>query len=278
MLFRNARTPILAISQPAHAWISGQLLRAWATPLDEHLLLAAEQHDIGWLDWETVPTFDLATGRPHLFRDVGAATHAPMWARGVDRACAAWGRRVALLVSRHGTTIYTRFTTRHHLGADDTAAIHHYLQTQGALQAEWTRALALDQATLDHDTDLIALSDTLSLALCGELDVPLVLDAPILDAPILDAPILDAPILDAPILDAPVPEALGRVGAMAGLTVGRRGEDFTLAPWPLRPPTLTVEAEARALPSAGRFPDAAAMQAWHAAAATIPLRIRLIPG
>jgi hypothetical protein len=50
----NHGPDVLAISQPARAWISGQLLRAWAEPLGEPLLLGAEQHDIGWLDWETL--------------------------------------------------------------------------------------------------------------------------------------------------------------------------------------------------------------------------------
>lgn len=96
MLFREAsNAPALAISQPAHAWISGQLLRAWAEPLEQPLLLAAEQHDLGWLDWETAPSFDPQTGRPHLFRAVGVAVHAPMRARGVHRALNAWGQRVA---------------------------------------------------------------------------------------------------------------------------------------------------------------------------------------
>ena len=113
MLFCNHNSGVLAISQPAHAWISGQLLRAWAEPLGEPLLLAAEQHDIGWLDWEAAPTFDPETGRPHLFRHVGAATHAPMWTRGVERALAAWGAHVALLISMHGGLIYRRFTDRH---------------------------------------------------------------------------------------------------------------------------------------------------------------------
>ena len=55
MLFRTDPSATLAISQPAHAWLSGQILRAWGAPLAETLLLAAEQHDIGWMDWETAP-------------------------------------------------------------------------------------------------------------------------------------------------------------------------------------------------------------------------------
>jgi Protein of unknown function (DUF3891) len=92
MLFRTRGSDVIAISQPMHAWIAGQLLKAWNEAQAEPVLLAAEQHDLGWLDWEVAPSFDETTGRPHLFRDIGAFVHAPMWAAGVDRAQSAWGR------------------------------------------------------------------------------------------------------------------------------------------------------------------------------------------
>ena len=122
MLFRTEPKGVLAISQLTHAWISGQILRAWGEALDEPLLLAAEQHDIGWLDWETAPTFNPQSGRPHLFREIGAAMHSPMWRQGVERALGAWGAHVALLVSRHGGVIYRRYTDRHRTGEADAAA------------------------------------------------------------------------------------------------------------------------------------------------------------
>ena len=106
MLFRAQSTGVIAISQPTHALVSGQLARAWGDQLCEPLLIAAEQHDVGWIDWETTPSFDVETGRPHVFRNVGASTHAPMWTRGVDRALGAWGTHTALLISRHGGVIY----------------------------------------------------------------------------------------------------------------------------------------------------------------------------
>src|SRR3954471_23828161 len=120
MLFRDQPDgPALAISQLTHAWISGQLLRAWNVHLDAPLLLAAEQHDIAWMDWETAPSFNPQSGRPHLFREIGAAVHAPMWTQGVQRALAAWGSHVALLVSRHGSVIYGRYTDRHRVAEVD---------------------------------------------------------------------------------------------------------------------------------------------------------------
>lgn len=258
MLFREhrpatgtANPAVLAISQPTHAWISGQLLRAWAGRLDEPLLLAAEQHDIGWLDWETAPSFDPRTGRPHLFRDISPAMHAPMWARGVERALGAWGTRVALLISRHGGLIYTRYTDRQRISEANAMAADHYLETQAPMQAAWARALGLDAATLAHDSALVAFSDTLSLALFGELETPLEVEAP------------------------------DRTGGRRRLQLAARPEDptaFTLSPWPLRSEALVVEGEARLMPEQGRLADEAAVRAWLAAPDRVTFRVRLTPG
>src|SRR5580658_1711782 len=168
MLFRTEPSGVLAISQPTHAWISGQILRAWDEALCKPLLLAAEQHDIGWLDWETAPTFNSQTGRPHLFREIGAAVHSPMWRQGVERALGAWGTHVALLVSRHGGIIYRRFIDRHRMNEADDAAARNYLEGQAPIEAAWSRALGLKAAELDRETALIAFADSLSLALCGD--------------------------------------------------------------------------------------------------------------
>lgn len=251
MLFHEQSDGALAISQPTHAWISGQLLQAWAETLERPLLLAAEQHDIGWLDWETLPSFDARTGRPHLFRDVGAAVHAPMWSKGVERALEAWGTRVALLISRHGGVIYRRFTDRHRLVQADATAAEQYLETQASMQAAWARSLGLDAAVLDHDTALVALADTLSLALCGELETPLDVRAP------------------------------DRTGRMRPLRLARHPDDptvFTLSPWPFRVSSIVVEGEARKLPTAGRFENEAAMQAWFVLPQRTLFRARLDEG
>jgi hypothetical protein len=243
MLFRDATggAPALAISQPAHAWLSGQMLRAWADDLPEPLLLAAEQHDIGWLDWETAPSFDPAAGRPHRFRDVPAAIHAPMWQAGVDRALAAWGRHVALLVSRHGSLIYTRYLDRHRSSAADAAAADRYVAAQEHLQRAWAGALGLSPAVMAAQSQLVAAADALSLALCGDLPVPLEVEVP-----------------------------AGRL-RLAG---GPRA--FTLTPWPFRGDVLNVACEARALPP-GRFGDAAACAAWLAAPERVVFQVRLRP-
>jgi hypothetical protein len=160
MLFRTQGPDVIAISQPMHAWVAGQLLKAWNEALAEPVLLAAEQHDLGWLDWEVTPSFDETTGRPHLFRDIGASVHAPMWAAAVDRAQGAWGAHVALLISRHGGVIYRRFTTRHRLSEADGDAARHYLETQTPKERAWARALGFEEDRLARESALIACVDS----------------------------------------------------------------------------------------------------------------------
>jgi hypothetical protein len=155
MFLDNGAPGVLAISQPMHAWIAGELLRHWAERLDDRLILAAEQHDVAWMDWEVTPSFDVETGRPHLFRAIGAAEHAPLWALGVARALAAWGSHVAMLVSRHGTVIYTRFIDRHRLSDADAQAATAYIEEQAPLQAMWQKTLGLSAADVARESDLM---------------------------------------------------------------------------------------------------------------------------
>jgi len=250
MLFRDQPSGALAISQLTHAWISGQILRAWDENLPETLLLAAEQHDIGWMDWETEPTFSAQTGRPHLFREIGASTHAPMWTRGVERALGAWGSHVALLISRHGGVIYRRYTDRHRVSEADAAAAQNYLKIQSQIETVWSQALGLEAADLDRETTLLAFSDTLSLALCGELRTPLDVEAPGRDGKALTIRVAERP---------------------------GRSFDFALSPWPFRVNELIVEGEARPLPSAGRFSDESDMKSWLARPERVTFNARLSP-
>jgi Protein of unknown function (DUF3891) len=249
MLFRTEPSGVLAISQPAHAWVSGQILRAWDEALSEPLLLAAEQHDIGWLDWETAPTFNPQTGRPHLFREIGAAVHSPMWRQGVERALGAWGAHVALLVSRHGGVIYRRYIDRHRISEADAAAAQTFLETQAPLEAAWAKTLELDAAALQKQTTLVALSDTLSLALCGELKTPIEMEAP---------------------------NAGGGTETLRLIERPGYPFDFVLSPWPFRKDVLDVEGEARPLPASGRFDNEAAMRTWLKSPERTLFRARLM--
>jgi hypothetical protein len=249
MLFREQASGLLAISQLTHAWISGQLLRGWSAKFAEPLLLAAEQHDIGWMDWETAPSFNPGTGRPHLFREVRAATHAPMWTLGVERALHAWGAHVALLISRHGGLIYGRYLDRRQIAEEDAAAADAYVAAQAPVEARWARALGLDDATLRRESALVALVDALSLALCGDLKAP---------------------------LDFQAPTAAGDTISLRLTERAGHPFEFILSPWPFRETMMTLEGEGRPLPPEGRFADEAEMRAWFAASGRTAFRARLM--
>ena len=55
MLHRKLGNGVVIITQPAHAWVSGQLAQQWGNPdfepATEEVRFATEQHDVGFLDW-----------------------------------------------------------------------------------------------------------------------------------------------------------------------------------------------------------------------------------
>jgi len=97
----------VAVAQPSHAWVSGQLARAWGGDVQprEEVCLAAEQHDIAWLEWERDPAYDPQTGHPYTFMSLDMPTKLAMWETGPD-ALVAQSRYAALLVSMHGSRLY----------------------------------------------------------------------------------------------------------------------------------------------------------------------------
>jgi hypothetical protein len=180
MLFRTLDAEaVLGIPQPSHAWLSGQLMRAWGnsrfgvpSPREE-VCLGAEQHDIAWLEWEKAPALDTGTGRPQNFLRVPLELRLRHWTLGVERAMA-YGRYAALLVSLHGTTIYGPGGP----GAPDdehTGSIRTFLDRQKQVQEGLVASLAADPrhsgtadpATVERNRRLVRAVDLMSLAICG---------------------------------------------------------------------------------------------------------------
>lgn len=193
MLFRNVGDDAIAIPQPSHAWLSGQLLRAWGTggsngtfapavPYEE-VCLGAEQHDIGWLSWEAAPTLNPATARPHSFQELGAAIHTRLWADGVRRALA-FGRYPALLVSLHADTIYGSFFDFAKASPEDAGLVRRFLDGQHRFQRACIEALSgnpryattLSPQAIERNRLLVATVDRMSLeigwGLTGEARIP----------------------------------------------------------------------------------------------------------
>lgn len=181
MLHRDYDTGYLLVSQPAHAWVAGQLAAAWGNarfgevrPRPE-VCLAAQEHDIGWLTWEQNPTLNPVSGRPRTFRELPTLEHVSVWEPAGPLALA-YGPYVALLVSMHGTGLYQQHDFARDSEADAIAA-RRFITSGAAFEEQLLQDLSgseryaqySDPDTLARNRRLVAVWDALSLMLCGGL-------------------------------------------------------------------------------------------------------------
>lgn len=178
MLHRTLDEKRICITQPTHAWVSGQLAQAWgneqfgAIAPYEAVCLGAEQHDIGWILWESAPTFNAETGYPHGFNEVAPAVHTQLWA-GAKHLALPMGRYVALLVSLHGTGLYERFT-HWKKSPESTQLVEAFLRQEKDFQQRLINDLAQDSAyapyvtpeAMTRNQHIVATLDALSLMIC----------------------------------------------------------------------------------------------------------------
>jgi hypothetical protein len=286
----------LVIGQPAHAWMSGQLARAWGNaafpaPVPRApVCLAAEQHDVGWADADLAPTIGPG-GRPRSFLEQPRAAHLAIW-RSAPRRLLAQSRYAALLVSLHGTSLYERVDADA-APPETAAAIRAYIADQRALQAEL--ASGLDPAEIDRNRRLIVALDRFSLALCHGNATQLT-DVPAADgaATIRVEPAANPPGAPAapdhvePAGDAPsapaAPDHVEPAGDAPGAPMrddqavppGTATARFVVDPWPFAAGAVAVGCEARRLD--GSFSDEAELRAALAAAPWPALRWELSRG
>jgi hypothetical protein len=179
MLVRINGDGALLVAQPAHAWLSGQLARAWgnrtfgAVEPFEEVCAGAALHDIGWVLWEMSPSLNPRTGLPHSFVELPVRDRAAIWGQ-ASRLALSFGRYAALLVSLHGTGLYESFgigPNATELEAGDYAAM---VEREYAFQDELLASLRADPDCAAHATPdavqrnrrLVAAWDGLSLAIC----------------------------------------------------------------------------------------------------------------
>ena len=261
-----SRRDDLIIGQPAHAWVSGQLARAWgndafpAPAPREPVCLAAEQHDVGWADADLAPRLGPA-GRPLSFLEYPRAEHVAIW-RDAPQRLLAQSRYAALLVSLHGTSLYARVDPAGYEPAV-AAAIRDYVNGQRALQAQL--GAGLDAEEVNRNRRLILAWDRLSLALC-QGDATRLEDVPGADG-------ARAIRVEPAGGDEPAPTRIRDDRAVpAGVATAR----FIADPWPFTAAQVVVGCEAREL--RGSYADAARLRAALASAPWVPLRFVLSPG
>lgn len=256
MLIRKDERGALAIGQQSHAWLSGQLARAWGNerfgPVSPHeeVCLAADQHDVGWGSRDQHPRLNQKTGLPESFMEVPLDPHLELFTEG-PRRLVTQSRYAALLVSMHGWRLYERRDLQG-LADAQSRAIGEFLAGQRRFQHELIASLRADPATADvverrrlhRNSMLIWTWDYLSLALCLDW---------------------------APAIAKRCPTADGEVDLE--LTAGDRC--FRLDPWPFSEATVSVRCEGRRL--ARQFEEPAAMREALERAAWETLEFELVP-
>ena len=230
MLLRTEGTRVLAIAQQSHAWISGQLARAWGNdsfpspePWEE-VCLAAEQHDVGMSTWDLEPTLNPETGLPHSFLEMPLEVHLRLWSAAPERLLSQ-SRYAALLVSMHGSRLYRRRNLEE-LPVKQAEAVRSYLARQDRFQQWLIDSLMEDPLSeswvnpplLERNSQLIWIWDFLSLAVCLDWAPRIARAAPSAEGP-----------CDIAITPGPGPRAAA------------------LDQWPFPTPTLAVRCDARRL-------------------------------
>jgi hypothetical protein len=153
----------ICIGQASHAWVSGQLARAWAgdLPHREAVCLAAEQHDVGMAQWDLTPALDPETGWPVSFMRMPRELHIALWSAAPQRLFTQ-SRVAALLVSLHGTKLYERIE----VAPEHADAVGAHLAGQRVLQERLAAEAGLGWDALRELQALLFAWDWLSLALC----------------------------------------------------------------------------------------------------------------
>lgn len=260
MLHRDDAEGVIVIGQPAHAWVSGQLARAWGNerfgrfePWEE-VCLAAEQHDVGMAAWDAAPALNLATGVPYSFREIPLRTHVALW-RSAASIVLPQSRYAALLVSLHGTGLYEGHDATK-APPHDNQAVQEYLLDEHAFQEGLLDSLRADPryapyaapGVVARNRRLVARFDGISLALCHGLRFEHAHEG--------------------------VPTAEGET-TLTATPVGGDPTGYVVDPWPFRDEAVELVYEGRRL--AGRFTDEQAMRDALRRAPWLTLTTRLRP-
>jgi Protein of unknown function (DUF3891) len=178
---------VIAISQTAHAWVSGQLARQWGNEYfpsfapAEPLCYAAEQHDRGFLDWERQPTLNLKSGLPHTFENIPLSLHVELRKKSILEL-----KAVSLYASLVTSLYFSRAVGQKNPveNHEDRRKIDEFLAEQQTLQRELLRSLRKDpdlrsacsDQAIEYNRRLLAAWDQLSIQLCRNPDSKFTVD------------------------------------------------------------------------------------------------------
>ncbi|MEX2404457.1 MAG: DUF3891 family protein [Balneolales bacterium] len=256
MIVRDETSHNLLISQPAHAWISGQLAGQWGAngftrpgPWDD-LCFAVTNHDAGWVHWEMEPALNPNTGLPYDFKNIPIADHFRIWDEGPLKTELV-NRYSALLVSRHVTGL-----SRMHDFSKDPGPIHKrarvFRNKQDELQKRLIGSMVNDSFyhrfisddLLKTHQKLISVFDYLSLIICmGSISRETINNIP-------------------------------HQSGIAALTIAMGEQNtFVVNPWPFMEPEFNVRCDARQL--TGKYTKQADLSLGIREADTVSFKAKL---
>jgi hypothetical protein len=254
------RDQTITISQTSHSWVSGQLARNWGNELFpsfepfEPICYAAEQHDIGFLDWESQPTLNVDTGLPYAFYELPESLHFEIWRTGIYQL-----RPVCLYASLVVSLHFYGLSVRFHNQQNDSGCSEasEFLKEQREYQAKVSEILkkdslyghAISSESFVYHRDLIAVWDFLSLELCRGRS-----------------------------REFKIPDVPSSGGDHVELLLRQRNETesvWEVDPWPFAVESLTTFCEGRML--AQRFSDQEKMREALRNANRTTIKFRLVP-
>ena len=156
----------MLITQPDHAALAGRIAGAWRSdglpdrPCRPSVLLAAHEHDNGWIEEDARPRVDRERGRPYDFIMMPDEIKQAIWPRAVSRL-ATIDRAAAGLIAQHAVTVNDR-----HRGA---SGWRHFFEELEGLRNElcgWPPGMPPNAEFL-ADYGIVFLGDLMSLIFCN---------------------------------------------------------------------------------------------------------------
>ncbi|TVQ67745.1 MAG: DUF3891 family protein [Balneolaceae bacterium] len=244
MVIREQNNHWLLITQPAHAWISGQIAENWGgdgfarPPPWKELCFAAARHDDGWTGRDIQPEWNAGTRLPYDFKNIPIDDHMTIWKQSaaiVEHS----SRFAALLVSRHIMGLFSmhdfsREPESIRLKAD------HFKKQQHALQKRLIADLEYDgfcksfihDNNLEQHRRLLSAFDYLSLFLIlGESDAAVLDDIPAHQG-------------GKSLEDEPKKVRLSRRGTPAKKLEAKISDTWVVSPWPFRHGHVSLRCDA----------------------------------
>ena len=246
MLVRRDGDGALAIGQLSHAWLAGQLARAWGNArfgeVDrrEEVVLGAQQHDIGWADFDLHPQLNPQTGLPRSFLETTVEDHLSIWRTAPERLLTQ-SAFAALVVSMHGVWLSE---LRAKAAPEHAGALTAYIEAERARQVRLCAALGVSEPQKERTRRQVATWDQMSLVLCNAWP-------------------------PSPVESVPTADGVTDIRMAAGGD-GR----WSLDPWPFRVDWIEVQCEARRLRS--RYSDEATMRREFEQA--VPVKLTFVLG